>query len=280
MLKYISLIIFYLLVVSSFFALAIYEETSEEIATIDNTLYSGSQVDLSGDFDLSTICDEDSGSFEEWEIIDNTLVYNGVYLGEAENPILFRGIQKNNAGYYEVEYTINNSENLAFDIYIAKGGLTDSNTITLEYTSDGVIKTDYPYTRSSVGYFFKKNAYTGSANLSGIHTIKTVLNPLDLYVSVYIDESEVYTIPMDIKEAYDNYGGIKVKDDGHFEITEIKTYVVLSSYDDSSFISIISALLVWNVSEDYFPATANILLIKFPMIILAIAIAFYVRGVN
>lgn len=137
MLKFISLIILYLLVISSVFGLIIYEETGENIDTINTYSYSGDFVDLSGDMDLDLITDSSITDSLLWELTGNTLVYNYTGITALQEPIYFSGIKENDDGNYDVEYAINNIDNLDFDIYITQGGILDTSSYILSY-NDGI----------------------------------------------------------------------------------------------------------------------------------------------
>lgn len=280
MIKYISLIILYLLVISSFLTLVIYEQTSETIQGIDGGVYSGGMADFSGRIDIDTLVDLSGASNFQWKLGNNTLVYDGDYYGTTmEKPIYFNGIVPNSAGEYDVTYQIDNVNDLNFELYITQGGISDSSSYILTY-KNGWITMYTPYVHTLVGSFFKTELISQSLSLADEHRIQTIVNPSTQQLSIVIDGSTVLQLNTEIKSSYNHYGGFLIAGDGRFIIEEVTTSIKILDEGDSSFLGIIASLMLWNVDEKYLPLAFNIILIKFPMIVLTMAIAFYLRGVS
>jgi len=213
--------------------------------------------------------------------IGNELVFDGTYFGSSnERPIFFKGIQMNSDNEYEVKYFLNNTEDLTFEIWITDGGVFDSDAFILYY--DGInLKMYNPFIHTFVGEYLKTEMFSETVSMSGTHTITTAIDYDNQLLKIYIDDSLFKEIPTEIKNSYPHYGGIIITETGTFSLTRIESVVFITdNTDNSNFLTLISNLVLWSVPEKYMPLIFNIVLIKFPLLILTISVAFYLRGVS
>ena len=278
MLKYISLIILYILVVSSFFSLVIYEESGTEISNPIGSIYSGGSVDFSGKLNLNDIVD---GSYNNlgWNIVNNTLIRtNGIYDPYAKG-LFFKGFIPDENNNINVKIVIDNKDNADFNLYVATNKRSINPISTKKYYvityRDNKISMKYP---DILG--LGENVFSQNINLSGKHTIEYKISNTQKTLDLTIDEALIGSYVLDLEKTYDYYLGIGIFDEGEFVIESIEALILITDINESSFTTIIASLLLWNVDEKYLPMAFNILLIKFPLIILTIAVAFYIRGVS
>jgi len=281
MIKFIAGILLYLLIISTFFGFVISEAMNEDFNTINMDIYSGDVVDFSGETDFSKLIDASIINSQQWNIVDNKLIFDGIYAGSInERPIFFKGIQPDNEGNYEVKYYFNNSENLKFELWITDGGIYDSDAYILFYDGNN-LKMYYPYIHTTVGVYFRTEIFSEPKILSGIHTLTTKVNPNEQTLKIYIDSSLFQSVPIEIKDSYPHYGGIMITETGTFTLTRIEsTILITDATDNSNFLSLIANLVLWSVPEKYMPLIFNIILIKFPLMLLTISVAFYIRGIS
>ena len=278
MLKYISLIILYILVVSSFFSLVIYEESGTEISNPIGSIYSGGSVDFSGKLNLNDIVD---GSYNNlgWNIVNNTLIRtNGIYDPYAKG-LFFKGFIPDENNNINVKIVIDNKDNADFNLYVATNKRSINPISTKKYYvityRDNKISMKYP---DILG--LGENVFSQNINLSGKHTIEYKISNTQKTLDLTIDEALIGSYVLDLEKTYDYYLGVGVFDEGEFIIESIDALILITDINEASFTTIIASLLLWNVDEKYLPMAFNILLIKFPLIILTIAVAFYIRGVS
>ena len=281
MIRFIAGIILYLLIISTFFSFVVSEAINEDLPGINTEIYSGDVVDFSGNTDFTALIDASIINSQQWNIVNNQLVFNGTYADSAnERPIFFKGIQLNEDNEYKIKYYFNNSDDLTFEIWITDGGLFDSDAYILVYDGSN-LKLYNPYTHTFAGEFLKTEMFSTPISLSGEHTITTVLNPSTQILEIYIDSALNQQIPTEIKNYYPHYGGIIITETGEFSISRIESSIFITeNTDNSNFITLIGNLLLWSVPEKYMPLIFNIILIKFPLLILTISVTFYIRGVS
>lgn len=280
LIKYIGFIILYLVVISTVMGMVITEKTGDKFNTISTDIYSGNTVDLSGKTEFDNLINTNYITYSDWSFVNNTLYYSGEGI---DNEIYLKGIQPEN-GVYTVIYDIDNSEDLSFWIYITEGGYNNQYSYIMEYdTSTGIVSIAYPYNRNAVGEFFREEIISVSQDLSGELSLKTVLDTNTGNIKIYKDNVEFIDIPVSLKDDYDHYGGLEVLTAGSFTVNSIATKIVITSNDDNNnidFITTIAKLMLWTVPEEYMPLMFNIILIKLPILMLGIAVAFYIRGVS
>ncbi len=278
MLKYISLIILYILVVSSFFSLVIYEESGTEISNPIGTIYSGGSVDFSGKLNLKDIVDNSYNNMG-WNIVNNTLIRtNGIYDPYAKG-LFFKGFIPDENNNINVKIVIDNKDNADFNLYVTSNKKSINPISTKKYYvityRDNKISMKYP---DILG--LGENVFSQNINLSGKHTIEYKISNTQKTLDLTIDEALIGSYVLDLEKTYDYYLGVGVFDEGEFIIESIDALILITDINEASFTTIIASLLLWNVDEKYLPMAFNILLIKFPLIILTIAVAFYIRGVS
>lgn len=278
MLKYISLIILYILVVSSVFSLIIYEESGAEISNPVGSIYSGGSVDFSGKLNLNDIVD---GSYNNlgWNIINNTLIRtNGIYDPYARG-LYFKGFIPDENDDINVRIVIDNKDNADFNLYVTSNKKSLNPIPTKKYYTityrDNKISMKYPDIFGLGG-----NVFSQSIDLNGKHTIEYKISNTQKTFDLTIDNVLIGTYVLDIEKTYDYYLGIGIFDEGEFVIESIEALILITDINEATFTTIIASLLLWNVPDKYLPMAFNILLIKFPLIILTIAVAFYIRGVS
>lgn len=281
MLRFITGILLYLIVISTFFGFVVSEAIGEDLEGINTEIYAGDIVDFSGNTDFTALIDASIINSQQWIITDNQLIFNGIYMGSTnERPIFFKGIQENIDNEYEVKYYLNNSEDLTFELWVTDGGILDSDAYILYYDGSN-LKMYNPFAHSIVGGYFKTEMFNNIVSLSGIHTITTNINQEEQTLKIYIDGSLLQEIPTEIKDSYPHYGGIIITETGTFTLTKIEsTIFITDNTDNSNFLTLIGNLVLWSVPEKYMPLLFNIILIKFPLLILTISVAFYIRGVS
>ena len=278
MLKYISLIILYILVVSSFFSLVIYEESGTEISNPIGNIYSGGSVDFSGKLNLKDIVDNSYNNMG-WNIINNTLIRtNGIYDPYAKG-LFFKGFIPDENNNINVKIVIDNKDNADFNLYVATNKRSINPVSTKKYYvityRDNKISMKYP---DILG--LGENIFSQNINLSGKHTIEYKISNTQKTLDLTIDDVLIGNYVLDLEKTYDYYLGVGVFDEGEFIIESIEALILITDINEASFTTIIASLLLWNVPDKYLPMAFNILLIKFPLIILTIAAAFYIRGVS
>ena len=278
MLKYISLIILYILVVSSFFSLVIYEESGTEINNPIGDIYSGGSVDFSGKLNLKDIVDNSYNNMG-WNIVNNTLIRtNGIYDPYAKG-LFFKGFIPDENNNINVKIVIDNKDNADFNLYVTSNKKSINPISTKKYYvityRDNKISMKYP---DILG--LGENVFSQNINLSGKHTIEYKISNTQKTLDLTIDEALIGSYVLDLEKTYDYYLGVGVFDEGEFIIESIDALILITDINEASFTTIIASLLLWNVDEKYLPMAFNILLIKFPLIILTIAVAFYIRGVG
>lgn len=280
MLRFIAGIILYLILISTFFGFIVTESQNEEFKSLNIEMYSGDVVDFSSQTNFEKLIDSNYINSQSWNIEDNTLIFDGIYSSAYFNkPIFFKGIQKNSDNEYNVKYHFNNSEDLTFQIWLSDGGILESDAYILIYDKT-TLKMYNPYYHSTIGSFLKTEMFSIPMSLSGEHIITTIINPTTQTLKIYVDSNLIQEIPTEIKESYPHYGGILITETGTFTLTKIESTIrILESIDNMNFLSLIANLLLWSVPEKYMPLMFNIILIKFPLLILSIATAFYIRGV-
>lgn len=281
MIKFVAGIILYLLIVSTFFGFIVSEAMNEDLPGINTEIYSGDIVDFSGNTDFSEFIDSSIINSQQWIITDNTLIFNGIYSDSTnERPIFFKGIKPTIDNVYEVKYFLNNSEDLSFELWITDGGLFDSDAYILYY-SDSTLTLYNPYLHTLVGEFLKTEMFSQPVSLSGENTITTKLDYDNQNLKIYINDNLFQDIPTEIKSYYPHYAGIIITETGEFSITRIKSDILITdNTDNSNFLTLIANLVLWSVPEKYMPLIFNIILIKFPLMLLTISVAFYIRGVS
>lgn len=281
MIKFIAGILLYLLIISTFFGFVVSEAIGEDLKGINTEIYSGDIVDFSGTTNFAELIDASIINSQQWSIIDDKLTFTGIYSGSSnELPIFFKGIQKNSDDNYEVKYFFNNSEDLSFELWITDGGLFDSDAYILYY--DGTnLKMYNPYIHTFAGSYFKTEMFSEIVSLSGEHTITTVIDETNQLLKIYIDTNLFKEIPTEIKSSYPHYGGIIITETGTFTISRIESTVFITdNTDNSNFLTLIANLVLWTVPEKYMPLMFNLILIKFPLLLLTISVAFYIRGIS
>ena len=281
MIKFVAGIILYLLIISTFFGFVVSEAMNEDLPGLNTEIYSGDIVDFSGNTDFEKLIDASVINSQQWIITDNILIYGGIYSGSAnERPIFFKGIKPTIDNIYEVKYFLNNSEDLPFEIWITEGGLFDSDAYILYYS--GSTLTMYnPYIHTFVGEYLKTEMFSQTISLSGENTITTKIDYDNQNLKIYINDNLIQDIPTEIKSSYNHYGGIIITETGNFSITRIESTVLITdATDNTNFLSLVASLVLWSVPEKYMPLIFNIILIKFPLLLLTISVAFYIRGVS
>lgn len=281
MIKLVVGIILYLLIVSTFFGVVISGALNEEFSLINADIYSGDIVDFSGDTDFEKIIDSSVVSSQEWHILNGILVFDGISYGATDyDKLFFKGIIPNDENNYKVKYYLNNSEDLSFEIWVTDGGILDSDAYILYY-SDSNLRMYNPYIHSFAGQFLKTEMFSQLVSLSGENTLTTELCTEEQRIKIYINDVLIQDIPTEIKSSYPHYGGIIITETGEFSITRIESTIQISeATDNANFLSLVASLVLWSVPEKYMPLIFNIILIKFPLLILTISVAFYIRGVS
>jgi len=281
MIKFLAGIILYLLIISTFFGFVVSEKMSDELSGINTEIYKGDFVDFSGTTNFNALIDQSSLVSQSWNIVNNVLIYNDTYSAlKGIHPIFFKGIQPNIDNEYKVKYYFNNSEDLNFEIWVTDGGIYDEHSFILKYDKTN-LKMYNPYIHSIIGEYFQTEMFSIPISLTGIHTITTILNPITQKIQIYVDDTLIQDIPTKIRDDYTHYGGIFVPETGTFQVTKIESDITISAdTGDHNFLALIGRLMLYTVPEEYMPLIFNIILIKFPIILLGIVIAFYIRGVS
>ena len=189
MLKYISLIILYILVVSSFFSLVIYEESGTEISNPIGSIYSGGSVDFSGKLNLNDIVD---GSYNNlgWNINNNTLIRtSGIYDPYAKG-VFFKGFIPDENNNINVKIVIDNKDNADFNLYVTSNKKSINPISTKKYYvityRDNKISMKYP---DILG--LGENVFSLNINLSGKHTIEYKISNTQKTLDLTIDELDL-----------------------------------------------------------------------------------------
>lgn len=283
MLKYVSLIILYILVVSSFLSIIIYEETGNEVGIPIGNLYEGITIDFTGNLKLKDIVGNTHGTFG-WELINNTLVYKDGNLISNFEPLMFKGITEDENRDVNVKININNKDNSNFILFVTRNNKNlipysqDLSSYEIEYINNKLTMY-YPYVHTTVFTAFREEVFTQNIDLTGKHTIAYTISNKQKTFTLKIDEQLIGVYPIKLDDKYDYYLGIAIREQGEFVIESIEATIIIPNVDDTSFLRIIGSLLLWNVDVKYMPLALNILLIKFPLMILTIAVAFYIRGI-
>lgn len=283
MLKYVSLIILYILVISSFLSIIIYEETGNEVGIPIGNLYEGITVDFTGNLKLKDIVGNTHGTFG-WELINNTLVYKDGNLISNFEPLMFKGITEDENRDVNVKININNKDNSNFILFVTRNNKNlipysqDLSSYEIEYINNKLTMY-YPYVHTTVFTAFREEVFTQNIDLTGKHTIAYTISNKQKTFTLKIDEQLIGVYPIKLDDKYDYYLGIAIREQGEFVIESIEATITIPNVDDTSFLRIIGSLLLWNVDVKYMPLALNILLIKFPLMILTIAVAFYIRGI-
>lgn len=283
MLKYVSLIILYILVVSSFLSIIIYEETGNEAGIPIGNLYEGITIDFTGNLKLKDIVGNTHGTFG-WELINNTLVYKDGNLISNFEPLMFKGITEDENRDVNVKININNKDNSNFILFVTRNNKNlipysqDLSSYEIEYINNKLTMY-YPYVHTTVFTAFREEVFTQNIDLTGKHTIAYTISNKQKTFTLKIDEQLIGVYPIKLDDKYDYYLGIAIREQGEFVIESIEATIIIPNVDDTSFLRIIGSLLLWNVDVKYMPLALNILLIKFPLMILTIAVAFYIRGI-
>lgn len=282
MFKWLSLIVAYIICASVIMGFFVYQQTGETINTLSPTVYNSEVIDFSGNIDLSTLLDTSLGGADNCEIVNNTLVITPPILGDVS--IFFKGIQPDADGLYTVEYGIDNTNNGDYAIIItSETGAIAPKVLLLRYNHDNQ-QVDVIYCANTVlAQFVAVPYFSCDMNLDGNHSIKTEFNINTHELDVTIDDNQICHITItdfDENSEIQHYGGGIISD--NLIITYVKTNVVYVPEDatDGNFFVIMAQIIAWNVDEIYLPLTLNILFIKIPLIILGLAIAFYIRGVS
>lgn len=283
MLKYVSLIILYILVVSSFFSIVIYEETGKDVSIPLGNLYEGITIDFTGQLELSDIAGSNFGVIG-WEIANNTLIYKEDNLISNLEPLTFKGITEDENKNINVKININNINDSNFILYVTRNDKTlipfsqDLSSYEIHYINNKLTMY-YPYIHTLAFEAFREEIFSQSIDLTGKHTIDYTISNTDKTFTLKIDDVLIGNYPITIDNNYDYYLGISIREVGEFTIESIESTIIIPNIDDTSFLKIIGSLLLWNVDVKYMPLALNILLIKFPLMILTIAVAFYIRGI-
>lgn len=277
MYKFFTVIIIYLVIVSTFISFVVLEAQNEELKYIElSNQITGNQVEFSR---IDEYIDAKLLDKAYWKVVDNKLIYEGISPNWAD--INLKGLTKDNDGYYTVKYDFNNPNNVYIRFIIQKAGLLDSASYYLVY--DGVSLT-IPEPKANIpilDLIFRDTLYKQPIDLSGnAQSITTRFNPDSQHIEIY--HNDIY-----IGEAYGNqdivsadyFGGIGVNGD-YLEVTAITTNINI--VDEPSFTDLfttIAKVIFYTIDEKYFPFIFNLILIKLPIAVIVIGVIFWVRGV-
>lgn len=275
MYKFLCALVMYIVIVSSLLTYAVFE--------MENTRIEG--VNIPSAFFTDSISFGNSSKLDDvfagkltaslyYTITNNTLVFYNSYPIRFED-IYIKGIQPESGGEYKVSYTIINTDNSRFRFWIYQTGISNIGSVyvqfnenTIDLIESGGLYLLWDKTLISTSY---PNPTTG--------TVTTILNPVSGLIQVLIDDILYLSYIHPTPQTINHYGGIGVMGNT-FEVQGVETPILIQTEETPSIFEIIGSLLLWNVSEDYIPFWLNIVMIKVPIIFLALAIAFYIRGVS
>lgn len=262
----------YIVVVSSIMTYAVYEieQTRIEGVTIPSDFFTENLVFTDSD-EFSELFDGKVSASAYYKIENNSLNFEN-WLPYRYEDIYLIGVEPCSNGNYELVYNITNPDNSHFRFWIYRAGFLDIGSIYAEFTDDKLsLKRVRQLYDSTITEVSLSNPASGK--------IKTSYNPATGHTEISLNGVTYLTSTIDTPKSINNYGGIGVK--GYtFTVLGIETPIRIQQEEAPSIFEIIGQLLLWNVSEDYIPNWLNIILIKVPIIFLALAIAFYIRGVD
>ena len=283
MLKYIGGIILYLFAISLLISSVVYAETGNNIGGITPYSYSATSVNFSEEINFNDILVADIIDINAWEISNNSL--NWIGNGLLYQRVAFQGIQIIN-NEIEVTYYINNGDNIDFDIYLTVGGTSLSDSYILQYDANNqkVYMKELGPREFPLSLLLSDLFVYNSIDLTGSHKINTKINIMSDYIEIYIDDNLIWygNGNQDSNLPYEYYAGLGIQDSGNFELTQIDSNFILgaSNNDYSNFLVLMALIMAYTIDELYFPFIFNMVLIKVPIIMLGICIAFYFRGVS
>jgi len=283
MIKYIGAIILYLFAISLLISSVVYAETGENIGGISSYGYSATSVNFSEDINFNDIIVADIIDINAWEISNSSL--NWIGNGLLYQRVAFQGIQISDNNI-EVTYYINNVDNIDYDIYITVGGSSLSDSYILQYDANNqkVYMKELGPREFPLSLLLSDLFVYNSIDLSGNHIIKTKINIATDYIEIYIDDNLIWygNGNQDSNAPYEYYAGLGIQNSGNFELTQIDTNFILGAINEdySNFLVLMALIMAYTIEELYFPLIFNIILIKVPIIMLGICIAFYFRGVS
>ncbi len=274
MYKFLCALIMYIVVISAILTYTVYEVQNTQIEGV--TLPSKFFTEKLEFTDINTVSEIFSGKLtmsQYFKLQNNTIVF--------DNPIPYRyedifllGVQPQSNGNYEISYNFNNPDNSHFRVWVYRAGFLDSDSVYAEFQDSTL------YLKKVLPVFTWDTTLVSiplENPSSGI--VKTVYNPNTGYTEIRYNDIVYITSTLDTPKTINHYAGIGVK--GYtFTLSGIETPLLINDDEVPSIFEIIGTLLLWNVSEDYIPNWLNVILIKVPIIFLALAIAFYLRGVS
>lgn len=275
MYKFLCALVMYIVVISSILSYSVYQIESNRIegVSLPSTFFT-ENIQFGEIDEVSSIFDGKITSSSFYTLHNNSLeFYNG--LPYRYEDIYLKGVQPNSEGNYVVAYNISNPDNSLFRLWVYDAGIAGIGSIYAEF-SDTEVKL-----RKVGGTYVLWDSVIVEASLnnpsSGI--VQTKYNPSTGYVEVTHNGVSYISTYIDNPSTINYYGGIGVLGET-FTINGISAPIVIQTEKAPNIFEIIGSLLVWNVSEEYIPMLLNIILIKVPIIFLALAIAFYLRGVS
>lgn len=275
MYKTLCAVVLYIVVISSIITYSVYEIESNKIdgVTLPSSFFDDN-IDFSTVDSIDTIFNGKLTSSSYYNIENNTLLFeNG--LPYRYEDIYIKGIQPHSDGTYTISYNITNPDKSQFRLWIYRAGTLGLGSVYAEFTDSQI------QLRETGGTYLLWDSVITTAPLTiptgGI--ITTQYNPTDGRVSITYDGQTYINEIIPTPKTIDYYGGIGVL--GYsFTVNGISTPILIQTEEIPNIFEIIGSLLLWNVSEEYIPNWLNIILIKVPIIFLALAIAFYIRGVS
>lgn len=275
MYKFFVGIIAYLVIISTIIGFVVYDAKNTQMdgINIGNTLQSD-RVEFT---EIDEYVDAKLLDRSYWTVTNNTLVFSGIH--PSWSDLLLKGIQTDSEGYYTIEYTIVNPENSRYRIIIQKSGLFDGDSVYLIY--DGTKFTipepsiNIPILTLVSGELY----HYPVSNLIDEHTVKTRYNHDSGHIMIYLNDEYIGDSYYTSDSTPSHFGGIGVYDN-HLLVTGITTNIQIT--EEPSFLDLfglIGSVLVYTIDEEYFPWIYNLLLIKLPIAMLIIGLAFWSRGV-
>lgn len=279
MYKFFTAIIIYLVILSTLISFVVFESIQEEQKYI--SLDGGITSDKVEFTQIDEYVDTRLLSKGDWNVHNNTLVYSGAFISKW-NDMLLKGIVPDNAGYYTVKYEFDNPEDSRIRFILQKAGIADSESYYATYTGTEINVYEASI-KLPIQIAFPAKILSAPISLSGNgQTITTRFNPTTEHIELYHNDNF-------IGECYGNtggkttashYGGMGVFDK-HLVITGITANIHIT--EEPSFVDLfllIGSVLVYTIDEKYFPLIFNLLLIKLPIAVLIIGLAFWIRGVS
>ncbi len=275
MYKFLCALVMYIVIISSIVTYSVYQMESNRIESISlPSAFFTDNINFGEIDSVGSVFDGKITSSSYYTLTNGTLSFNNGLPYRYED-IYLKGVQPNSEGIYEVSYNISNPDNSFFRFWIYDAGIAGVGSIYAEFTDTKLKLREVGGTYILWDSVIEEVPLTNPT--SGI--ITTQYNPTSGYVSIIYDDLIYINKPVNTPNTINYYGGIGVLGET-FAVNGIATPIQTQTEETPNIFEIIGSLLLWNVSEDYIPTWLNIILIKVPIIFLALAIAFYIRGVS